>query len=140
LNIAKRHEQVKPISVKVVESQLASEYLANERTFLAWIRTSIAVISLGFLIAKFSIWLNQLAEYKGAQIQRAGASLPIGVTMMLFGAGMSIMAYFRFNTVNRQIEAGHIQADKGMVGIVTLFIVALSLVVVAYMIKTSGIP
>ena len=31
----------------------ATEYLASERTFLAWIRTSIAVVSLGFVVAKF---------------------------------------------------------------------------------------
>jgi len=35
------------------EDRKATEYLANERTFLAWIRTSIAVISLGFVIAKW---------------------------------------------------------------------------------------
>ena len=37
-----------------------SDYLANERTFLAWIRTSIAVMSLGFVVAKFSLWLRLL--------------------------------------------------------------------------------
>ena len=34
---------------------LATEYLANERTFLAWVRTGIAVITLGFALAKVRV-------------------------------------------------------------------------------------
>ena len=43
------------------DGKRATAYLANERTFLAWIRTSIAIISLGFVVAKFSLWLRKLA-------------------------------------------------------------------------------
>ena len=135
-----KQEQPRSVHVKIEESQLASEYLANERTFLAWIRTSIAVISLGFVIARFSIWLNQMAESSGVRNPHTGASLPIGVAMMSFGGCLSILAYLRFKTVNRQIEAGEIRADKGLVRLVTLFVVALSVAVVIYMIRTPGIP
>ena len=45
----------------MLEDKKATEYLANERTFLAWIRMSIAIISLGFVIAKFDVWLRELA-------------------------------------------------------------------------------
>jgi putative membrane protein len=138
--MAEKQEQHESLTVKVSESQLASEYLANERTFLAWIRTSIAVISLGFVIAKFNVWLSQMAGNNGVGIPHVGASLPIGVAMMSFGGCMAILAYLRFNTVNRQIEAGEIQADKGLVGLVTLFVVALSVVVVIYVIRIPYVP
>ena len=36
------------------------EHQANERTFLAWVRTSIALIGFGFAIARFGIFLRQL--------------------------------------------------------------------------------
>ncbi|WP_239651307.1 YidH family protein [Neosynechococcus sphagnicola] len=36
------------------------EHQANERTFLAWLRTSLALIGFGFVIARFSIFLRQL--------------------------------------------------------------------------------
>ena len=68
LDTAKRLESVPWLrsfhfmKAKIHEDKIATEYLANERTFLAWIRTSIAVISLGFVIAKFSVWLNELAS------------------------------------------------------------------------------
>lgn len=49
------------LQVMIGDEKRATEYLANERTFLAWIRTSIAIISLGFVVAKFSLWLRELA-------------------------------------------------------------------------------
>ncbi|MBK5207067.1 MAG: DUF202 domain-containing protein [Polaromonas sp.] len=75
--------------VMIGDEKPATEYLANERTFLAWIRTSIAIISLGFVVAKFSLWLRELATQLAPQMQtsQVGASMPIGVTMMALGAG-----------------------------------------------------
>ena len=76
------------------EEKRATEYLANERTFLAWIRTSIAIISLGFVVAKFSLWLGELAARLDPQMQtyRVGASMPIGVTMMALGGVLAVLA------------------------------------------------
>ena len=65
-----------------------TEHLANERTFLAWIRTSIAVIGLGFVMAKFSVWLRQFLATLAptARIPSVGASLPAGLVLIAFGA------------------------------------------------------
>ena len=54
--------EVPPQETSAPTDKHASDFLANERTFLAWIRTSVAVISLGFVIAKFRIWLEDLAR------------------------------------------------------------------------------
>ena len=43
----------------MTDDKSATEYLANKRTFLAWVRTSIAIISLGFVLAKFDVWRSQ---------------------------------------------------------------------------------
>jgi uncharacterized membrane protein YidH (DUF202 family) len=40
--------------------RIETEILANERTFLAWVRTSIVVMSLGFIIARFSLWMREM--------------------------------------------------------------------------------
>ncbi len=40
-------------------SERLQQYLANQRTFLSWVRTSIALIGLGFAIERFSIFLQQ---------------------------------------------------------------------------------
>jgi putative membrane protein len=87
------------------ETKRATEYLANERTFLAWIRTSVAVVSLGFVLARFSVWLRQLDIQRASQvpIHRGGISLPIGVGMMIFGGLLSVLAAWRYHVVNRDI-------------------------------------
>jgi putative membrane protein len=40
-------------------------YLAAERTFLAWVRTSVALMGFGFLIARFAFWLREFAGIEG---------------------------------------------------------------------------
>lgn len=116
-------------------THLATEYLANERTFLAWVRTSIAVISLGFVVAKFGLWLEELA-LASAQLKttRTGASVPIGIIMILFGGLLSILAAWRYRVVNGQIKRGEVKADHGLIVLITLLIVVLSLVMIVYMV------
>jgi putative membrane protein len=117
----------------------ASDYLANERTFLAWIRTSIAVISLGFVVSKFSVWLHELAARLTPQAatNEGGASLPIGLAMMALGAVLALLAAWRYHKVNLAIEKGDVQADRGLVILVTVMITALAVAMIIYMLSTS---
>jgi putative membrane protein len=48
------------MDTQITPDKKATEYLANERTYLAWIRTSISIMSLGFVVAKFSVWMREL--------------------------------------------------------------------------------
>lgn len=82
-----------------------NEYLANERTFLAWIRTSIATICLGFVIARFRFWLREIAiSTGGLHVPRTGLSLPIGLRMVAFGAIMTLLAAFRYRSIHLATE------------------------------------
>jgi putative membrane protein len=121
------------------EEKRATEYLANERTFLAWIRTSIAIISLGFVVAKFSLWLRELAARLDPQMQvyRVGASMPIGVTMMALGGVLAVLAAWRYHVVNRAIESGVVSADRGLVILVTVMVALLCVAMIVYMLLTA---
>lgn len=121
------------------EEKRATEYLANERTFLAWIRTSIAIISLGFVVAKFSLWLRELAAHLAPQMQtfKVGASMPIGVTMMALGGVLAVLAAWRYQVVNRAIENGVVTADRGLVILVTVMVALLCMVMIVYMLLTA---
>ena len=117
----------------------AVEYLANERTFLAWVRTSVAVISLGFLVARFSIWLREL----GIRITRrsafgGGASVAMGESMMAFGAVLAVLAAWRYHVVNRNIETGLVSADRWLIVLVTVLLVVLTLGMAVYVATASG--
>ena len=82
-------------------------HMANERTFLAWIRTSIAVMAFGFVVEKFSIFLKQVTFYLGKEgtAPRTGYSAVIGIVLVGLGVAMSVLAFVRYKTVERQIDA-----------------------------------
>ncbi len=117
-----------------------SEILANERTFLAWIRTSVAVISLGFVIARFSFWLNELVLTTGRSLpfRRTGLSLPIGLGMMGFGALLTILSALRYRAMNHAIARGEMVGNNWLVTLVTVLTVVLAVVLIAYLLIASN--
>ncbi len=123
------------MQTKLPADKLATEYMAAERTFLAWIRTSIAIITLGFVIAKFGVWLREIAIRldPNIQIHSIGMSLPMGETMMAFGGILSILAAWHYHIVNMAIERGEVRPSRGLVFIVTFAVVALSALMITYM-------
>ena len=125
---------------EILSDSRATEYLANERTFLAWIRTCIAVISLGFVIARFGVWLREFSVRLGGkgEIQSTGFSLVTGVAMMALGSVLTILAAWRYRAINRAIDKGEFQADRGLVIIVTVSVALLGAVMIAYLLLTAN--
>jgi putative membrane protein len=132
--------QPKEPHVAVQEDKLATEFLANERTFLSWVRTSIAVISLGFVVAKFGLWLRELATHFDTQAHTAstGSSGYIGIAMMVFGGLLAILAARRYHVVNIAIERGRVSADRGLVFLVTAIVAVLSLAMTVYLVVSAA--
>jgi putative membrane protein len=108
----------------------AAEFLANERTFLAWVRTSIAVITLGFAVTKFDAVLHDVAHVHA----RHGIawSAGMGIAMIVLGGLLPVLAAWRYHVVNRQIERGWVKADRPLIGLVTMLVVALAIAFVVY--------
>lgn len=117
-----------------------TELLAAERTFLAWVRTSIAVVTLGFVVAKFGLWLRALSLQlqPGAAIPATHLSLPTGVGMMAFGALLAILAAWHFHIVCRAIERGEVSTNRPLVVAVTAIVTIFAGVMIVYMIRTAG--
>ena len=123
---------------KVPEDKQATEHLANERTFLAWVRTNIAVLSLGFVVAKFGVWLERMAQFlPGRALAKghspAGWSMPIGIGMMAIGALLTVLAAWHYHRVSAQIEAGKVEPAGRLVIFVMALVVLLSSVMIGYL-------
>jgi putative membrane protein len=89
-----------------------TDHAANERTYLAWVRTGIAVIAFGFVIEKFNLFLLSMAEVGvGSEMhhsQLAALSGSIGrydgLALILGGVGLVILATVRFMRIMRLLD------------------------------------
>ena len=84
-----------------------SDHAANERTFLAWVRTAIAVMAFGFLIERFDLFLRfattDLAN--GPIAHREWFANAAGMAFLLLGIGMIAIAAWRYFRIGKQIDA-----------------------------------
>jgi putative membrane protein len=89
-----------------------SDHAANERTFLAWVRTGIAVIAFGFVIEKFNLFLVAMASGASldaaTRLQLARFSSPFGrydgLATVLFGLALILVAAWRFVRTGRMLD------------------------------------
>jgi putative membrane protein len=84
-----------------------SDHAANERTFLAWVRTAIAVMAFGFLIERFDLFLKfaapQLAQQQITPHGQAFANAA-GLAFIGIGVAMIVLAGIRFIKTAKDIE------------------------------------
>jgi putative membrane protein len=92
-----------------------NEHLANEQTFLAWIRTGIEVIVFGIVAIKFSLFASQV----------------MGIILVGVGTLMTSLAYLRYRKTSNQLNQGEYQYSTGLLTItaITLFVIGAILMV-----------
>ncbi len=93
-----------------------SDHAANERTFLAWVRTAIAVMAFGFLIEKFDLFL----QYLGSQAQSRPPALrgqqfanEAGLAFIFLGVVIIAVAAARFVRVAKEIDREDVVPGTG---------------------------
>lgn len=91
------------------------EHQANERTFLAWLRTSVAMIGFGFAIARFGLFLHQLKltiAGKDFVSRSFVSSETLGISLAIAGIVLIALAAWRYNRVFWQIERSDYQPNR----------------------------
>ncbi|MEB3216703.1 MAG: DUF202 domain-containing protein [Nostocales cyanobacterium 94392] len=111
------------------ESRLR-EHLANERTFLAWLRTSISLIGFGLAIARFGLFLRQLQTPTTQQIVENPTFFSyqnLGLTLIIVGVLILALATLHYNRVFREIEEANYQPNRLLIWFLSSVLMLLGL-------------
>jgi putative membrane protein len=82
-------------------------YFAAERTLLAWVRTGLAMMGFGFVVARFGLFLRELATVRDVSPQHStGLSLWVGTTLVILGVAVNVAAAVKHWYTVRRLERG----------------------------------
>ncbi len=113
------------------------EHLANERTFLAWVRTSIALMGFGFVIVKFSLFLKELSlllETRG--VPSKGYSSIVGVIMVAIGVIIILLAFLQYKKNDNQIKNNYFAPSSKLALLVTFILIIGGIFLIFYLLST----
>jgi len=96
----------------MAEPETLRLHQANERTMLAWVRTGIALMGFGFAIARFSLFLRELAQSGavGRPPTHSSGSTWLGGLLVALGTATTVFATARYGHVRRAIMQGEVGA------------------------------
>lgn len=121
--------------------------LAAERTLLAWIRTGLALMGLGFVLARFGIFLREVGLLQPAlRAQPYGLSIWFGTALILLGVAVCVLSVLRYLRLLKQTAAGNISFTRPSALAITsaALLAVLGLAMAAYLLSarepTQNIP
>jgi putative membrane protein len=113
---------------------LFRDHAANERTLLAWIRTGVALMAFGFAIARFGLFLREMAAVApAATAPRGVGSGWFGVAMVILGLVTNVAATLRYLRIRKALERSETIAMSPMLVYIVGFgsvLVALAMTVI----------
>ena len=132
---------------KTAVNDRSTQFMANERTFLAWLRTSIGIIGLGFVVARFSLFLREFGlimakETGSSQIpQDVSVHSPsslLGLSMVGLGVLLIVYALYNYRKAHRIIESGEAYVSRhSIMYVASVGLMAFGVIVVAYLLLIS---
>ncbi len=93
---------------------------ANERTFLAWLRTGITVTALGFVVARFELLLFEVAQLDNREFDQSELAILIGLMLVAAGPLLVIAAAVRYYRADRALLAAGPMDRRGSLRMVFL--------------------
>jgi uncharacterized membrane protein YidH (DUF202 family) len=120
-------------------------HMANERTFLSWIRTSIGIMAFGFVVEKFGLFIKQFSYFLSREPGQEGAfgsaptpgySSVLGVLLIGLGALMGVLALIRYKKVECQIDADTYQPSVILDILLSLSVFAIGIFLIIYLVHS----
>ena len=112
-----------------------SEHLANERTYLAWLRTSVSVVSLGFATNRFSYFLRHSPGGASPETHHLGLvrTEQVGLGMLILGTLLMLVSAFHYTRVSRLIESGGYKPQYALVWSTTIAVLLVGITCISLM-------
>ena len=105
--------------------QHISDHLANERTILAWIRTSISVIALGVAINRFSLFLMEFYQVVPQARSANRHAEAVGIGLVVLGLVIMCGAIWHYLHVANAIDRATYRAPRAIMAVTSLAVVAI---------------
>jgi len=125
---------------KTADSSNCKDHLANERTYLAWIRTNLGIMAFGFVVEKFSFFLQEFAAFLGrSELPKStlqGYSSTFGITLVAIGAILCIFAFLKFKRTENQINENTYRSTSLLYSVLGLLVFLVGVFLIVYLIKS----
>lgn len=117
------------------------DYLAAESAFLAWIRTGLALMGFGFVVARFGLFLQQLRLIEHTSSAPSyGVSLWFGTALIAVGVITNVFSAWRHVRLVRELDQGEASGSRSLTpAVVTaLFLALVGLAMAIYLVSVRG--
>jgi len=114
-----------------------TDYLAAERTFLAWIRTGLALMGFGFVVARFGLFLQSLQILQpNPQLRPYGPSFWFGTSLIVLGVIVNVAAARSHVRLVRELKRGEstFARPSSLAVCVAIFLAVLGLAMTIYLV------
>jgi putative membrane protein len=115
-----------------------SDYLAAERTFLAWIRTGLALMGFGFVVARFGLFLQALQRGESTfQARPYGPSFWFGTGLIVLGVAVNVFCAWKHVRLVHELARGGptVHRPSTLAVAVALILAAIGLAMAIYLIS-----
>lgn len=119
-------------------------HMANERTFLAWVRTSIGIMAFGFVVERFALFMKQfplLFGNAGVSVAQGpssrGYASIFGIGLVVLGALMGLLSFVRYKKVERQIDEDTFQPSLILDILLVLSVLSIGIFLIVYLLHIS---
>jgi putative membrane protein len=112
----------------------ASDHMANERTFLAWLRTGLAIVVFGFAIGRFAIAIRQFMQLQGHTFNSAGPTVWFGAIAIFGGVLLTLAGLLRYRRTRAQLESGKFEPAGFLIDLVGILVALFGLALAGYLV------